>query len=353
MGGRCGQSSSLGKVLELGIRYPAFFAFTFTKHRIVDTCRERSQGIQKSPPWVRRGSRAGELFLKMTGKKLPLRKGRLYLSLVCTDQKFVQMWSEAVATGGKIYFISDAHLGEDSPQAERSKEERLIAFLRHIAEDASFLYIVGDLFDFWFEYKHAVPARHHRVLHQLASMVQRGTRAIYVAGNHDFWLGHFLTREIGMEVSGQPLEVEHQGLKLFVAHGDGMAAKDRGYRLLKRILRHPFNIWLYRQIHPDIGLPLARLFSASSRAYTDQRALELVAEYEKAARQKLSQGFDAVILGHSHYPILRHFGEKIYLNLGDWITHFTYGVLQDQILALKKWNQITESINVSPPTSPS
>jgi UDP-2,3-diacylglucosamine hydrolase len=220
-----------------------------------------------------------------------------------------------------------------------SKEERLIAFLRHIAQDAAWLYVVGDLFDFWFEYKQAVPARYHRVLHQLATLVQGGIRTVYVAGNHDFWLGPFLSQEIGVEVSRQPLAVEHHGLRLFVAHGDGLASKDRGYRLLKKIFRHPLSIWLYRQIHPDIGLPLGKLISASSRAYTDQKALKMVVEYEQAARQKFGQNFDAVILGHSHYPILRHFGEKIYLNIGDWITHFTYGVLQEGKLALEKWEQ--------------
>jgi len=258
-----------------------------------------------------------------------------------------------VGAEGKVYFISDAHLGEDIPQVEKFKEENLIAFLRHIAQDAAFLYVVGDLFDFWFEYKHAVPARHHRVLHQLAALVQQGTQAIYVAGNHDFWLGNFFTQEIGMEVSGQPLAVEHQGMRLFVAHGDGLASKDRGYRLLKKILRHPLTTWLYGQIHPDIGIPLAKLVSASSRAYTDQKALKLVMEYEQAARQKLSQGFDAVILGHSHYPILRHFGEKTYLNIGDWITHFTYGVLQEGKLALERWNKSPNPLNEAEPAFPS
>jgi UDP-2,3-diacylglucosamine hydrolase len=251
-----------------------------------------------------------------------------------------RVWRNTLAEEEKVYFISDAHLGEDHHQVEKTKEERLIGFLRHIAQDATFLYVLGDLFDFWFEYKHAVPARHHRILHQLAALVQRGTRTIYVAGNHDFWLGDFLTQEIGMEISGQPMEIEHQGLRLFVAHGDGLASKDRGYRLLKKVLRHPLNIWLYRQIHPDIGLPLAKLFSASSRAHSDQKALKLVLEYEQAARQKLSQGFDAVILGHSHYPILQRFGEKTYLNVGDWITHFTYGVLQGGMLALERWHHI-------------
>ena len=249
----------------------------------------------------------------------------------------MRIQGEMVGAKQKVYFISDAHLGENNSQVEKAKEDRLIAFLRHISHDAAFLYVVGDLFDFWFEYKQAVPAWHHRVLHQLAALVRQGTRVIYVAGNHDFWLGDFFTREVGMEVSPGPMAVEHQGLKLFVAHGDGLAGKDKGYRILKKILRHPLNIWLYRQIHPDIGIPLAKLVSSSSRAYTDQRALELVAEYEQAAQQKLSQGFDAVILGHSHYPILRHFGEKTYLNIGDWITHFTYGMLQGGNLILQRW----------------
>jgi UDP-2,3-diacylglucosamine hydrolase len=237
----------------------------------------------------------------------------------------------------KIYFISDAHLGEHNPRLETRKEERLTAFLQYIAADAEILYVVGDLFDFWFEYKHAVPAHHHRILHQLAWLVDRGTRVVYLAGNHDFWLGDFFVREVGMEISGEPLAVEHQGLKLFIAHGDGLAQKDKGYRVLKKILRHPFNIRLYRFIHPDIGIPLARLASVSSRAYTDQRVLELVSEYEAAAKDLLSQGFDAVILGHSHYPGLRRLGEKTYLNIGDWITHFTYGSLHGGRLELHTW----------------
>jgi UDP-2,3-diacylglucosamine hydrolase len=245
----------------------------------------------------------------------------------------------------KIYFISDAHLGEHGHLLEVRKEERLIAFLQHIATDAEVLYVVGDLFDFWFEYKHAVPAKHHRVLHRLAQLIAGGTRVVYVAGNHDFWLGDFFVREVGMEISREPLAVEHQGRRLYIAHGDGMAQKDRGYRLLKKILRHPLNVRLYRLIHPDVGIPLARLASASSRAYTDQKALGMVAEYERAAKKLLSQDFDAVILGHSHYPVLRRQEEKIYLNIGDWITHFTYGLLQNGQLTLHRWDM--------PPSVPS
>jgi UDP-2,3-diacylglucosamine hydrolase len=220
---------------------------------------------------------------------------------------------------------------------ETRKEERLTAFLQHIAGHAEVLYVVGDLFDFWFEYRHAVPAHHHRILHQLAQLIRGGTRVVYLAGNHDFWLGDFFVREVGMQVSGEPLTVEHQGLKLFIAHGDGMATKDKGYRLLKKILRHPFNIRLYRLIHPDIGIPLARLASVSSRAYTDQRVLELVQEYEKAAAELLSRGYDAVVLGHSHYPVVRRLDGKTYLNIGDWITHFTYGSLHRGQLELHTW----------------
>jgi len=240
-------------------------------------------------------------------------------------------------TKDTVYFISDAHLGEHSRDVETRKEERLTSFFDHIAARASCLYIVGDLFDFWFEYRQVVPSGHHRILRRLADLVHSGTRVIYLAGNHDFWLDDFFPREIGVETSREPLSVKHQGLSLYVAHGDGLAQPDRGYRVLKKILRHPLNIRLYRLIHPDIGIPLARLASASSRAYTDQKALELVKEYERAAREILSQGFDAVVLGHSHYPSLRSFEGKTYLNIGDWITHFTYGRLRDSKLALQVW----------------
>jgi UDP-2,3-diacylglucosamine hydrolase len=237
-----------------------------------------------------------------------------------------------------VYFISDAHLGEHGELIERRKEERLTTFFRHIGDHAACLYVVGDLFDFWFEYRQVIPSGHGRILHELARLVRHGTRVVYLAGNHDFWLGDFFPREIGAEISREPLSIKHQGLSLYVAHGDGLAQRDRGYRLLKRILRNPLNIWLYRLIHPDVGLPLAKLVSASSRAYTDQKALELVSEYERAAREILSRGFDAVILGHSHYPSLRSFGRKIYLNIGDWITHFTYGRLRGGKLTLHVWS---------------
>jgi len=249
-----------------------------------------------------------------------------------------------------IYFFSDVHIGASEVVDEQDKIDRLFSLLKLIKDDGEKLYILGDLFDFWFEYKHVVPAQYHRVLHQLAGLIQGGTKIIYVAGNHDFWLGDFFVREVGMEISREPVVAEHQGLKLHIAHGDGLAQKDRGYQLLKKILRHPLNIWLYRQIHPDIGIPLAKLASASSRAYTDQKALEMVVEYEQAAHKILSDGFDAVILGHSHYPILHHFGDKTYLNIGDWITHFTYGMLDRGTLTLKRWDG---SLNESPPICPS
>jgi UDP-2,3-diacylglucosamine hydrolase len=242
-----------------------------------------------------------------------------------------------------IYFISDAHLGEHDRTMERRKEERLASFFDHIGSRAVCLYVVGDLFDFWFEYRQVVPSGHHRILHRLADLARSGTKVVYLAGNHDFWLDDFFPREIGVETSREPLSVRHQGVNLYIDHGDGLAQKDRGYRLLKRILRHPLNIRLYRLIHPDVGIPLARLASASSRAYTDQKALELVDEYEQAAREILSRGFDAVILGHSHYPSLRIFDEKIYLNIGDWITHFSYGRLRDGKLTLQVWEDPARS----------
>ena len=289
---------------------------------------------------IRRCAEAHRRTMLFYGKGLPFLTGSLYYYLpLRAGEKIDHLPRKgcALATRDTVYFISDAHLGEHGQHMERRKEERLCSFFDHIGARAECLYVVGDLFDFWFEYRQVVPSAHHRILHRLADLVGDGIRVVYLAGNHDFWLDDFFPREIGVETSREPLSVRHQGISLYVAHGDGLAQPDRGYRFLKRILRHPLNIRLYRLIHPDVGIPLARLASASSRAYTDQKALELVNEYERAAQDILSRGFDAVVLGHSHYPSLRSFGGKIYLNIGDWITHFTYGRLRDGKLTLQTW----------------
>ena len=228
-----------------------------------------------------------------------------------------------------VFFLSDAHLGAEEENKERLKEEKLISFLDRVKEEGFFLYLVGDLFEFWFEYKNVIPKDHFRVLNKLKQLADCGIKINYVVGNHDFWLGDFLPREIGIPIFKQPIEVVHQGKRIFITHGDGLAKNDLGYRILKSILRNKVNIFLYRQIPPDLSYPLAKFVAGRSRNWVQKRDTSYLKEYEKFAAEKVKQGFDAVILAHTHVPVLRNLGEGVYLNLGDWFYHFTYGRLYE------------------------
>ncbi len=238
----------------------------------------------------------------------------------------------------KVFFISDAHLGADSGQIEREKQDRLIRFLKSIQPQASHLYILGDLFDFWFEYKELIPKHYSGVISQLSELRQSGLKIVYLCGNHDFWLGSFLPEQIGIPVIRDKLEVARDGKKLYLSHGDGLAKSDRGYRVLKKILRNRFNIWLYRQLPPDFAVPFARFVSGASRKHTAGRETKFLEEYRQFASEKLSQGFDMVILGHTHQPGLEKIGTGYYVNLGDWFKNFSYAVLESGEIRLERFS---------------
>ena len=238
-----------------------------------------------------------------------------------------------------VFFLSDAHLGAEGEDKEKSKEDKLVSFLDKVKEEGEFLYLVGDMFEFWFEYKSVIPKKHFRVLGKLRQLVDGGMKIKYLVGNHDFWLGDFLPREIGIPIFKEPLEVIHQEKRIFITHGDGLAKKDLGYRILKKILRNRVNIFLYRQIPPDVSYPLAKFVARRSRKSVEKRDSSHLQEYESFAAEKISQGFDAVVLGHTHVPVLRDSGDGVYLNLGDWFKHFTYVKLQEGKFCLETYGQ--------------
>jgi len=224
-----------------------------------------------------------------------------------------------------IYFFSDAHLGEADKDKEKIKLEKLSAFFEMVNNDGEKLFILGDLFDFWFEYKHAIPKEHLKTIFRLAQMVESGMEVHYISGNHDFWLGDFLSREAGISIHRDYFETSEQGKKLFMIHGDGLSPSDRGYRVLKRILRNRMNIWLYQKLPTDWGIPLARSVANISRNHTSKRTLKFVRDYENYARKKINAGYDVVIIGHLHQPILQKIDSGVYLNTGDFIDNFSYG----------------------------
>jgi UDP-2,3-diacylglucosamine hydrolase len=238
----------------------------------------------------------------------------------------------------KIYFFSDAHLGSGSAKQEQFKQNKLLSLLKKVESEATRLYIVGDLFDFWFEYKYLIPKNFQRVLNCLSELREKGINIDYLCGNHDFWLGDFLPEQLGIPVHRDRLEIEHQGKRLYISHGDGLAKSDWGYRILKKILRSKINIWLYRQLPSDFSIPLAKFVSGSSRNYTSGRETKFLEEYRQFAEEKIKSGFDIVILGHTHQPLMEKIGNGFYVNLGDWFKHYSYAVMEKGEIRLERFS---------------
>ena len=240
------------------------------------------------------------------------------------------------------YFFSDAHLIVGAYEQQRDRNEKVIEFIKYVSEHGKRLFIVGDLFDFWFEYKHSIPQTDPRILGSIAAAVDNGVEVHYSSGNHDLWLGRYLEENVGVSVHDDSFEILIEGKKFFIAHGDGLFKKDRGYRIMKAFFRNPIAKRLFRMLHPDLGIRLAKLLSKSSRqnpisdAYISDRK-ELLQEF---ARSKFAEGFDSVILGHIHEPDLLREESKTYINLGDWITHFTYASFDGKELSLCYWKGV-------------
>lgn len=240
--------------------------------------------------------------------------------------------------GQSVYFISDCHLGQNDRSLEARKKELLIRLFTEIQSKKADLVINGDLFDFWFDYGTVIPKRCFWVCYELQKLRHAGIEIDLIAGNHDYWMFSFFQEEMGIRVHREPLATVRQGRKILVAHGDGLAPKDNGYRLIKQIFRHPLAIFLYRWLHPDTGIWLADQFSKSSRVYTTERENSnpnlAPPVYTEVAHQLLKTGYDIVVFGHTHKPELTEFPEGTYLNIGNWITEFSYGVLADGRLTL-------------------
>jgi|ERR1041384_480765 UDP-2,3-diacylglucosamine hydrolase len=238
-----------------------------------------------------------------------------------------------------VYFISDAHLGLGSREDERRKESRLIAFLDSIQENASRLFIVGDLFDAWFEYRTVVLKGFHRLLAKLDDFTAAGIGVDYLAGNHDFWMRDFFRDELGMRTHRGPFETVIDGKKVFIHHGDGLSNRDTGYRILKKVITNPLSLRLFTMIHPDVGVSIARYSSRKSRQHTSTKNYGEEDGMLAFARKKIGEGADIVIMGHRHSPVCTEIGKGIYINLGDWIDHNTYAELSGGRIELKQWSQ--------------
>ena len=238
----------------------------------------------------------------------------------------------------KSFFISDIHFGAGNELEEKEKLSHLKSFFEFIKQPGNELFIVGDLFDFWFEYKHAVPNKFYVLLFEISKLIEADVKVNFLRGNHDCWLLDFLSNQVKINILPDIFTTEIDSKKIFIFHGDGILKKDKGYRLLKKIFRHPLNIFLYRWLHPDLGIPLTKLMSRTSRKYTSTKFIDYSNEYIDYAAEKFNQGYDYVILGHSHNPLFKKIDNNVLINLGDWISHFSYGQMANGTLSLHYWN---------------
>jgi UDP-2,3-diacylglucosamine hydrolase len=242
----------------------------------------------------------------------------------------------------KIYFASDFHLGVPSYEKSLERERRVISWLNSVEPDAQTIYLIGDLFDFWYEYKHVIPKGYIRFLGKLAELKDKGIEVICFTGNHDMWMFDYLTKELNIPVYRKPIEVTLNGKSFLIGHGDGLGPGDHGYKLIKKIFSNPVCIWLFKWLHPDIGMSIANYWSRKSRIATGNTDdiyqgddKEWLVQYCK--EQLKIKHTDFFIFGHRHLPIEKQIEKSLYINLGDWIKYDTYAVFDGEQLKLRSY----------------
>jgi len=247
--------------------------------------------------------------------------------------------------GKKIYFISDFHLGIPDHASSLVREKKVVTFLESVRHDAEQIFILGDMFDFWYEYKTVVPKGYVRLFGKLAEITDSSIPVHFFVGNHDMWISGYFEKELNIPVYYEPETFEWNGKKFFIGHGDGLGPDDKGYKFLKRIFRSKLCQWLFGQLHPTLGMGLANYFSSKSRIKTMQADKIFLGENKEwliiFAREVLAkEHFDYFIFGHRHFPLDYKLDHKSrYINLGDWIRDFTYAYFDGNDVYLKKWEE--------------
>ena len=250
-----------------------------------------------------------------------------------------------LSPGKNIYFLSDFHLGAPDAVSSLQREKRIVQFLDYIKEDAEQIFIVGDIFDFWFEYKQVVPRGYVRLLGKLASLTDAGILIHFFVGNHDMWMRNYFQTELNIPVYYQPAIFEFNDKKFLIGHGDGQGPGDHGYKFLKKIFRNPVSQWLFSILPPSVGLGVANFFSRKSRELTGQNVEVFLGEekefliiYSREVLQK--EHIDYFIFGHRHLPMDFLLKENShYINLGEWINYDSYAVFNGKTTTLKYFNK--------------
>jgi UDP-2,3-diacylglucosamine hydrolase len=239
-----------------------------------------------------------------------------------------------------IYFISDIHLGFFERERDILRENLLLDFLKKIKHNCEKLYLVGDIFDFWFEYNTVIPKYFYRTLNQFYEFRQSGIEIEFIMGNHDFGHRDFFEKELSIPVFANDIERVHNGKKFYLSHGDGKSDNDIGYKIIKKIMRNKFSLKLYFKLHPDLGIRLASHSSKQSRNYTSSKKWGTKEYMREFAFKKIDAGFDYVVMGHRHRAEESPYKNGKYINLGDWFGSPKTGIFDGEIMNLISISEI-------------
>jgi UDP-2,3-diacylglucosamine hydrolase len=242
-------------------------------------------------------------------------------------------------SASKIYFASDFHFGVPNYSTSREREDLVVSWLEEIRKDAAEIYLMGDIFDFWFEYAAVIPKGFIRFQGKLADLADSGIKITFFKGNHDMWMFDYFVKELGIQIISEELILERNGMKFYLHHGDGLGPGDAKYKILKKIFRSEFCQWLFARIHPNLGLAIARKWSKHSRLQNNQKEefqdleKEWLVSYSKELL--LKEHYDFLIFGHRHLPLDVQLGDSRYINLGEWMNFNSYAVFDGENLELR------------------
>ncbi|KAA5549510.1 UDP-2,3-diacylglucosamine diphosphatase [Adhaeribacter rhizoryzae] len=242
--------------------------------------------------------------------------------------------------GKKVYFASDFHLGVPDAASSLAREKKIVRWLDTIRHDAQMLFLVGDIFDFWFEYRHAIPKGFIRLQGKLAELSDSGLPIYFFTGNHDMWMFDYFTKELNIPVVRQPVSIQINEKKFYIGHGDGLGPKDYTYKVLKKIFASKLSQWLFARIHPNLGIGVANYWSRKSRIRNTQvdevfkPGEEWLVTY--CSEMEKHNHHDYYIFGHRHLPLDLEINKNSqYVNLGEWVNYCSYAEYDGQLLKLK------------------
>ena len=248
------------------------------------------------------------------------------------------------STEKHIFLASDFHLGIPDQNTSLEREKKIVGWLNHIEPLASEIFLVGDIFDFWFEYKRAIPKGFVRLQGKIAELTDKGIPVHLFTGNHDMWIFDYLPKELGVQLYHDPIQREWFGKKFFIGHGDGLGPGDHGYKFLKKVFRNPFCQWAFERLHPNFGIWLANKSSRTSRAATGMKDEKFHGKENEwlylFCEEKLKNDhYDLFIFGHRHLPIDISVGiNSRYINLGDWLNYNTFLEIGPELISLQTWD---------------